>query len=30
LFDTDKEVHPMYESTHNPKYLLEGLIAISR
>jgi oleate hydratase len=30
LFNTDKEVHPMYESTHNPKYLLEGLIAISR
>jgi oleate hydratase len=30
LFDADKEVHPMYESTHNPKYLLEGLIAISR
>lgn len=30
LFDTDKEVHPMYESTHNPKYLLDALIAISR
>ena len=30
LFDTDKKVHPMYESTHNPKYLLGALIAISR
>ncbi|WP_137223315.1 oleate hydratase [Shewanella sp. MEBiC00475] len=30
LFDTVKEVHPMYESTHNPKYLLEALKAISR
>ncbi|AZG33806.1 MULTISPECIES: oleate hydratase [Shewanella] len=30
LFDTVMEVHPMYESTHNPKYLLEALKAISR
>ena len=30
LFNTEKEVHPMYESTHNPKYLLDALIAISR
>lgn len=30
LFNTDKKVHPMYESTHNPKYLIEALIAISR
>ena len=30
LFDTDKKVHPMYESTHNPKYLLGALKAISR
>ena len=30
LFDTDKEVHPMYEATHNPKYLLAALKAISR
>jgi oleate hydratase len=30
LFDTEKEVHPMYESTHNPKYLLDALISISR
>jgi oleate hydratase len=30
LFDTDKEVHPMYEATHNPKYLLAALIAINR
>lgn len=30
LFDTNKEVHPMYESTHNPKYLLSALMAISR
>ena len=30
LFETDKKVHPMYEPTHNPKYLLEALEAISR
>ena len=30
LFDTDKKVHPMYEPTHHPKYLLEALQAISR
>ncbi|MFT5710809.1 MAG: myosin-crossreactive antigen [Halioglobus sp.] len=30
LFDTDKKVHPMYESTHNPQYLLAALKAISR
>ena len=30
LFDTGKEVHPMYDSAHNPKYLLAALKAISR
>nr|WP_022951442.1 oleate hydratase [Leucothrix mucor] len=30
LFDTDKKVHPMYEPTHHPKYLLGALEAISR
>jgi len=30
LFDTDKKVHPMYDSAHNPKYLLGALKAISR
>jgi oleate hydratase len=30
LFDTQQEVHPMYEATHNPKYLLAALKAISR
>ena len=30
LFDTDHKVHPMYESTHNPKYLPGALKAISR
>ena len=30
LFDTDKEVHPMYDSAHNPKYLIGALKAISR
>ena len=30
LFETDKEVHPMYDSAHNPKYLLGALSAISR
>jgi len=30
LFDTDKEVHPVYDSAHNPRYLLAALKAISR
>jgi oleate hydratase len=30
LFDTDKEVHPMYDSAHNPKYLLRAIKAIHR
>ncbi len=30
LFDTDKEVHPMYDSAHNPRYLMAALKAISR
>lgn len=30
LFNTDKEVHPMYEPTHNPKHLLSALKAINR
>ncbi len=30
LFDTDKKVHPMYDSAHNPKYLLKAIQAISR
>ncbi len=30
LFDTGKKVHPMYDSAHNPKYLLGALKAISR
>jgi len=30
LFDTDKEVHPMYDSAHNPKYLIAAARAISR
>ncbi len=30
LFDIGKKVHPMYDSVHNPKYLLDALIAISR
>jgi oleate hydratase len=30
LFDTNKKVHPMYDSAHNPKYLLSALKAISR
>jgi len=29
LFETDKEVHPMYDSVHNPKHLLGALKAIS-
>jgi oleate hydratase len=30
LFDTGKKVHPMYDSAHNPKYLLGALKAIGR
>ncbi len=30
LFDTDKEVHPVYDSAHNPLYLIDALRAISR
>ena len=30
LFETDKQVHPMYDSAHNPKYLIGALKAISR
>lgn len=30
LFDTDKKVQPMYDSAHNPKYLLSALMAIRR
>ncbi|MBI9038410.1 MAG: oleate hydratase [Bacteroidales bacterium] len=30
LFETGKEVHPMYDSAHNPKYLIGALKAISR
>ncbi len=30
LFDTGKEVHPMYDSAHNPKYLLAAVKAIHR
>lgn len=30
LFDTDKKVHPIYEASHNPIYLLAALKAISR
>lgn len=30
LFDTDKEVHPVYDSAHNPRYLVAALKAISR
>jgi oleate hydratase len=30
LFETDKEVHPMYDSAHNPKYLIKALMAMSR
>ena len=30
LFNTDKEVHPMYDSAHNPRYLAAALKAISR
>ncbi|MBV1915976.1 MAG: oleate hydratase, partial [Pseudomonadales bacterium] len=30
LFDTNKEVHPVYDSAHKPKYLLNALKAINR
>lgn len=30
LFDTGKKVHPMYEPTHHPKYLLAAVEAIRR
>jgi oleate hydratase len=30
LFDTDKKVHPMYDSAHKPKYLIAAIKAISR
>lgn len=30
LFDTDKKVHPMYDSAHSPRYLAAALKAISR
>lgn len=30
LFDTDKEVIPVYDSVHNPKYLMEALKAMAR
>lgn len=30
LFDTDKKVHPMYDSAYNPLYLAAALKAISR
>lgn len=30
LFETDKKVHPMYDSAHNPRYLAAALKAISR
>ena len=30
LFNTDKEVHPMYDSAHNPIYLAGALRAINR
>lgn len=30
LFETGKKVHPVYDSIHNPKYLLEALRAMSR
>jgi len=29
LFETDKEVHPMYDSAHNPEYLIAAARAIS-
>ncbi len=30
LFDTGKTVHPMFDSAHNPKYLIAALESISR
>lgn len=30
LFESDKDVHPMYDSAHNPKYLLAALQSIHR
>ena len=30
LFDTDKKVHPMYDSAHKPEYLITAVKAISR
>lgn len=30
LFDTPKEVHPMYDAAHNPKYLLAAVGALNR
>ncbi len=30
LFDTDQKVHPMYDSAHNPKYLLGAIMALKR
>ncbi len=30
LFESDKEVHPVYASAHNPRYLAAALKAISR
>jgi oleate hydratase len=30
LFETDQEVHPMYDSAHNPSYLIAALKAINR
>ena len=30
LFESEKEVHPMYDSAHNPRYLMAALKAINR
>ncbi len=30
LFETGKEIHPMYDSAHNPKFLIGALKAIIR
>ena len=30
LFKTEEKVHPMYDSVHNPKYLIKALKAINR
>ena len=30
LFETPKEVHPVYDAVHNPKYLLRALKALSK